>query len=107
MTQTKRTSNGLWLDTDATRTDGADRGHGMNAEDSGRQMLSFDIYLKVNVSRAISFFKLQEQRERNQRFRMFPYVGKRRVDEYGKVIDVAISGSWKKKTQMRMPRRGR
>ena len=51
----------LWLDTDATRTDGADtgRGRGMDAEDSGRQMLSFDIYLKVNVSRAVSFFELQ------------------------------------------------
>jgi hypothetical protein len=27
------------------------------AEDSGRQMLSFDIYLKGNVSRAVSFFE--------------------------------------------------
>jgi hypothetical protein len=67
MTQSKRTSNGLWLDTDATRNDGADRGHGMNAEDSGRQMLSFDIYLKVNASRAGSFFKLQASRAKGRK----------------------------------------
>ena len=61
----------------------------MDAEDSGRQMLSFDIYLKGNVSRAVSFFK--SAGKENQRFRMFPYVEKkRRVDEYGEVIDVAL-----------------
>ncbi len=52
-------------------------------------MLSFDIYLKGNVSRAVSFFK--SAGKENQRFRMFPYVEKkRRVDEYGEVIDVAM-----------------
>jgi cleavage and polyadenylation specificity factor subunit 2 len=79
----------LGLDADASRTDGADWGRGMDAEDSGRQMLSFDIYLKGNVSRAVSFFK--SAGKENQRFRMFPYVEKkRRVDEYGEVIDVAM-----------------
>jgi cleavage and polyadenylation specificity factor subunit 2 len=79
----------LGLDADATRGDGADWGRGMDAEDSGRQMLSFDIYLKGNVSRAVSFFK--SAGKENQRFRMFPYVEKkRRVDEYGEVIDVAM-----------------
>ena len=79
----------LGLDADAARTDGADWGRGMDAEDSGRQMLSFDIYLKGNVSRAVSFFK--SAGKENQRFRMFPYVEKkRRVDEYGEVIDVAM-----------------
>ena len=79
----------LGLDADVTRTDGADWGRGMDAEDSGRQMLSFDIYLKGNVSRAVSFFK--SAGKENQRFRMFPYVEKkRRVDEYGEVIDVAM-----------------
>jgi cleavage and polyadenylation specificity factor subunit 2 len=69
----------LGLDADATRADGADWGRGMDAEDSGRQMLSFDI----------SFFK--SAGKENQRFRMFPYVEKkRRVDEYGEVIDVAM-----------------
>ncbi|KAN0126510.1 Beta-lactamase-like protein [Russula decolorans] len=79
----------LGLDADATRGDGADWGRGMDAEDSGRQMLSFDIYLKGNVSRAVSFFK--SAGKENQRFRMFPYVEKKRkVDEYGEVIDVAM-----------------
>jgi cleavage and polyadenylation specificity factor subunit 2 len=79
----------LGMDADASRTDGADWGRGMDAEDSGRQMLSFDIYLKGNVSRAVSFFK--SAGKENQRFRMFPYVEKkRRVDEYGEVIDVAM-----------------
>jgi cleavage and polyadenylation specificity factor subunit 2 len=63
----------------------------MDAEDSGRQMLSFDIYLKSNVSRAVSFFKSVGKENQNQRFRIFPYVEKkRRVDEYGEVIDVAM-----------------
>jgi cleavage and polyadenylation specificity factor subunit 2 len=79
----------LGLDTEITRTDGADWGRAMDADDSGRQMLSFDIYLKGNVSRAASFFK--SAGKENQRFRMFPYVEKkRRVDEYGEVIDVAM-----------------
>ena len=79
----------LGLDADGSRNDGADWGRAMDAEDSGRQMLSFDIYLKGNVSRAVSFFK--SAGKENQRFRMFPYVEKkRRVDEYGEVIDVAM-----------------
>ncbi|KAI0306845.1 beta-lactamase-like protein [Multifurca ochricompacta] len=79
----------LGLDTEVTRTDGADWGRGMDMEESGRQMLSFDIYLKGNVSRAASFFK--SAGKENQRFRMFPYIEKkRRVDEYGEVIDVAM-----------------
>lgn len=79
----------LGLETETARTDGADWGRGMDAEESGRQMLSFDIYLKGNVSRAVSFFK--SAGKENQRFRMFPYVEKkRRVDEYGEVIDVAM-----------------
>jgi cleavage and polyadenylation specificity factor subunit 2 len=79
----------LGLDAEAARADGADWGRVMDAEDSGRQMLSFDIYLKGNVSRAVSFFK--SAGKENQRFRMFPYVEKkRRVDEYGEVIDVAM-----------------
>lgn len=79
----------LGLDSEGTRADGADWGRGMDADESGRQMLSFDIYLKGNVSRAVSFFK--SAGKENQRFRMFPYVEKkRRVDEYGEVIDVAM-----------------
>ena len=58
-----------------------------------KQFLSFDIYLKGNVSRATSFFKTAGSQA--QRFRMFPYVEKkRRVDEYGETIDV---GMWLRK----------
>jgi cleavage and polyadenylation specificity factor subunit 2 len=79
----------LGLDAEAARNEGADWGRAMDADDSGRQMLSFDIYLKGNVSRAVSFFK--SAGKENQRFRMFPYVEKkRRVDEYGEVLDVAM-----------------
>ncbi|KAF9464371.1 beta-lactamase-like protein [Collybia nuda] len=58
-----------------------------------KQLLSFDIYLKGNVSKATSFFK--STGGQTQRFRMFPYVEKkRRVDEYGETIDV---GMWLRK----------
>lgn len=58
-----------------------------------KQLLSFDIYLKGNVSKATSFFK--SAGGQTQRFRMFPYVEKkRRVDEYGETVDV---GMWLRK----------
>lgn len=58
-----------------------------------KQILSFDIYLKGNVSKTTSFFKSAEGQP--QRFRMFPYVEKkRRVDEYGETVDV---GMWLRK----------
>ncbi|KAH9482749.1 Cleavage factor two protein 2 [Psilocybe cubensis] len=61
-------------------------------EGSTKQLLSYDIYLKGNVAKATSFFKNNSQ---SQRFRMFPYVDKkRRVDEYGETIDV---GMWLRK----------
>lgn len=61
-------------------------------DDEPAQKLSFDIYLKGNVSKATSFFKSEGQ---THRFRMFPYVEKkRRVDEYGETIDV---GMWLRK----------
>lgn len=57
-----------------------------------KQLLSFDIYLKGNVSKATSFFKNAGQ---GPRFRMFPYVEKKkRVDDYGETIDV---GMWLRK----------
>ncbi|CAA7260032.1 unnamed protein product [Cyclocybe aegerita] len=57
-----------------------------------KQLLSFDIYLKGNVSKSTSFFKSTGQ---SQRFRMFPYVEKKRkVDDYGETIDV---GMWLRK----------
>ncbi|KAK7470454.1 hypothetical protein VKT23_001879 [Stygiomarasmius scandens] len=61
-----------------------------------KQLLSFDIYLKGNVSRATSFFK--HVGGPTQRFRMFPYVEKkRRVDDYGETIDV---GMWLRKSKI-------
>jgi cleavage and polyadenylation specificity factor subunit 2 len=58
-----------------------------------KQLLSYDIYLKGNVSKATTFFK--NVGGQTQRFRMFPYVEKkRRVDEYGETIDV---GMWLRK----------
>ncbi|KAG6821557.1 hypothetical protein H0H93_000066 [Arthromyces matolae] len=58
-----------------------------------KQFLSFDIYLKGNVSKANTFFK--SIGGHTTRFRMFPYVEKkRRVDEYGETIDV---GMWLRK----------
>ncbi|KLO18053.1 cleavage and polyadenylation specificity factor subunit [Schizopora paradoxa] len=63
-------------------------------EDGGtKQIISFDIYLKGNVSKQPSFFKSEGMQQ--PRFRMFPYIErKRRVDEYGEVVDV---GMWLQK----------
>ncbi|KAK7695750.1 hypothetical protein QCA50_000387 [Cerrena zonata] len=75
-------------------SEGADWG-GIGLDDEGltKQMLSYDIYLKGNVSKATSFFKTQGGQ--TQRFRMFPYVEKkRRMDEYGEILDV---GMWLRK----------
>ncbi|TFK82062.1 hypothetical protein K466DRAFT_530929 [Polyporus arcularius HHB13444] len=75
----KRDANGL--------TDGGDW------EEDGVTRISFDIYLKGNVAKATSFFKSADGQ--TQRFRMFPYVEKkRRVDEYGETVDV---GMWLRK----------
>ncbi|KAE9410142.1 cleavage and polyadenylation specificity factor subunit [Gymnopus androsaceus JB14] len=77
--------------------DGAD-GDWNNMDDEGltKQLLSFDIYLKGNVSKATSFFK--NVGGQTHRFRMFPYVEKkRRVDEYGETIDV---GMWLRKSKI-------
>lgn len=55
-----------------------------------RQMLSYDIYLKGNVSKATSFFKSADGQPQ-QRFRMFPYIEKKRkIDDYGELIDVEM-----------------
>ena len=66
---------------------------GNEPEDGAVTRISFDIYLKGNVTKATSFFKSAEGQ--TQRFRMFPYVEKkRRVDEYGETVDV---GMWLRK----------
>ncbi|KAI0677046.1 beta-lactamase-like protein [Trametes maxima] len=72
---------------------GADGAEWALGDDDGVTRISFDIYLKGNVAKATSFFKSAEGQ--TQRFRMFPYVEKRRkVDEYGETLDV---GMWLRK----------
>ena len=68
---------------------------GLDGDDEHpKQLVSFDIYLKGNVSKATSFFR-NAGAAAQQRFRMFPYVEKkRRVDEYGETVDV---GMWLRK----------
>ncbi|CAE6522625.1 unnamed protein product [Rhizoctonia solani] len=66
---------------------GDDMDTGGGEGDESAKQLSFDIFLKGNVSRAASFFKTAGQASR---FRMFPHIErKRRVDEYGETVDVA------------------
>ncbi|KZO94852.1 hypothetical protein CALVIDRAFT_483583 [Calocera viscosa TUFC12733] len=61
--------------------------------DATRQQLSFDIYLKGKVSRA-TFFKSSSGTQ-GTRYRMFPYVEKRRrVDVWGETLDI---GTWMRK----------
>ena len=58
-----------------------------------KQMVSYDIFLKGNVSKTTSFFKTDNNQQ--QRFRMFPYIErKRRFDSYGEALDV---GMWLRK----------
>lgn len=78
--------------------DGGDGADWNNMDDEGftKQLLSFDIYIKGNVSKATTFFK--NVGGQTHRFRMFPYVEKkRRVDEYGETIDV---GMWLRKSKI-------
>ena len=67
---------------------------GLETEDGNtKQMISYDIYLKRNVSKQTSFFKSDGGQQ--QRFRMFPYIErKRRFDSYGELLDV---GMWLRK----------
>lgn len=76
-----------------TTADTIERGDWAFDQEETKQLLSYDIYLKGNVSRTTSFFKTTAGH--TQRFRMFPYVErKRRVDSYGETIDV---GMWLRK----------
>ncbi|KAK0191164.1 beta-lactamase-like protein [Armillaria mellea] len=100
--EVRRALGGDLMDTDDGTMDkrrrsdkGIDGDWNIDGGDEGltKQMLSFDIYLKGNVSKATSFFKTVGGQ--TQRFRTFPYVEKKRkVDEYGELIDV---GMWLRK----------
>lgn len=73
------------------RRDIDDAGWTAAVDDDGlsKQMLSYDIYLKGNVSKTTSFFKSSDGQM--QRYRMFPYIEKkRRIDEYGELVDVEM-----------------
>jgi len=61
--------------------------------ESSRQQLSFDIYLKGKVARA-TFFK-SSSGPQGTRYRMFPFVEKRRrIDVWGETLDI---GTWMRK----------
>ncbi|EJD48587.1 hypothetical protein AURDEDRAFT_183466 [Auricularia subglabra TFB-10046 SS5] len=89
-------------DSDESQSEPDDDGDGKPAEplrdawhfDSGgdtadANRISFDIYMKGSVARPTSFFKATEGQ--TQRFKMFPYVERRRrVDAFGEVVDVAM-----------------
>ncbi|KZT38353.1 hypothetical protein SISSUDRAFT_1021621 [Sistotremastrum suecicum HHB10207 ss-3] len=65
------------------------------ADDTAKQ-ISYDIYLKGNVSRTTSFFKTTSGT--TPRFRMFPFVErKKRIDEFGEIVDV---GMWLRKGKL-------
>ncbi|KAI0082444.1 hypothetical protein K474DRAFT_1611456 [Panus rudis PR-1116 ss-1] len=73
--------------------DGNDWDVGIDDDGLTKHILSYDIYLKGNQSKTTSFFKSADGQ--TQRFRMFPYIEKkRRVDEYGETVDV---GMWLRK----------
>lgn len=85
----KRPSKRRKTDADSENIDWMDGDEGLT-----KQQVSFDIYLKGNVSKSTSFFKSASGGQ-TQRFRMFPYIEKkRRVDEYGETVDV---GMWLRK----------
>ncbi|KAG8825638.1 hypothetical protein FRC17_008585 [Serendipita sp. 399] len=65
----------------------------LDQEDTGLKHQSFDIYLKGHQVKSSNFFKSQESGA--PRFRMFPFVErKRRFDDFGEIIDVS---SWLRK----------
>lgn len=62
-------------------------------DNDNAKQVSYDIYLKGNVSRTTSFFKTNTGA--TPRFRMFPFVErKKRIDAFGEVVDV---GMWLRK----------
>ncbi|KAG8856093.1 hypothetical protein FRB91_001267 [Serendipita sp. 411] len=65
----------------------------LDQEETGLKHQSFDIYLKGHQLKTSNFFKSQESGA--PRFRMFPFVErKRRFDDFGEIIDVS---SWLRK----------
>lgn len=69
----------------------------MEQDEAGFKQQSFDIYVKGSTAqKGSTFFKSSEAQA--PRFRMFPYVERRRrVDDFGEVIDV---NAWLRKGKM-------
>lgn len=58
------------------------------AEDATLKQMSFDIYVKGQQTKTSNFFKAHDTGA--PRFRMFPFVEKRRrFDDFGEIIDVS------------------
>ncbi|KIM25567.1 hypothetical protein M408DRAFT_74190 [Serendipita vermifera MAFF 305830] len=68
----------------------------LEQEDAGLKLQSFDIYVKGHQTKTSNFFKTNDAGA--PRFRMFPFVEKkRRFDDFGEIIDVS---SWLRKGKM-------
>lgn len=63
-------------------------GDWMDQEDVGFKQQSFDIYIKGHATKTSTFFKTTDIGA--PRYRMFPFVEKkRRFDDFGEIIDVS------------------
>jgi cleavage and polyadenylation specificity factor subunit 2 len=70
-----------------THLEGLDFAAG-EAEDATLKQMSFDIYVKGQQTKTPNFFKAHDTGP--PRFRMFPFVEKRRrFDDFGEIIDVS------------------
>ncbi|KAH7107776.1 beta-lactamase-like protein [Auriculariales sp. MPI-PUGE-AT-0066] len=66
-----------------------------NADDGTGRGANYDIFIKGGVAKTTSFFKAAEGQV--QRFKMFPYIERRRrVDTFGEVVDVAM---WQRRSK--------
>lgn len=60
-----------------------------NLESGAKSLVSFDIYLKGNVSKSNPFFKSSDYQ--TTKFRMFPLAERRRrVDAFGEAVDAGV-----------------
>lgn len=60
----------------------------MEQDEGGLKQQTFDTYVKGNITKTSMFFKTSEAAA--PRYRMFPYVErKRRIDDFGEIVDVS------------------
>jgi len=68
----------------------------LEQDDAGLKLQSFDIYVKGHQTKTSNFFKSSDAGA--PRYRMFPFVEKkRRFDDFGEIIDV---NAWLRKGKM-------